>query len=182
MLRLITFVGLITISMVSSASTPPERTLFQYFDMLTTQNYDGIADLMDPESMEQLKFSMDNAMKFQAQYDVYRLQERIFGERKSKEEIAATPPAVYLEALAAEILRAAQATHLVVADRKVIGKVAETDKVIHIVARLTFKQDSARASDVLVYTLVKRPGGWKLRFPQTIKQMLTVVEGTARQI
>ncbi|MDA0977377.1 MAG: hypothetical protein O3B72_02365 [Proteobacteria bacterium] len=180
-MRLITLFLLTCLTFSSQATTTPEKALEMYFNILTSQDYHDISTIMDQESMRNLKRTMDSAMKFQAEHGVYTLQRRIFGEPVSLERIESTTPEFYLETLAGEILQAARRQHLIVSDRQIIGKIQESEDMIHIVARLTFAQDSQRSSDVLVYTLVKRRSGWKLKFPATIKQMITVIDSSARQ-
>lgn len=98
-------------------------------------------------------------------------------------QVAKTPAEFYLNALANEILKAARSQHLKVTDREIIGKIQENDDMVHIVVRLKMSQGDHLATDILVYTLVKEKDEWKLRFPDTIKQMVMVmvIESTARQ-
>ena len=42
-------------------------------------------------------------------------------------------------------------------------------------------QGEHQGTEILVGTLVEENGEWKLKFPTTIKQMLTVIESTTRQ-
>ncbi|MBO6556514.1 MAG: hypothetical protein JJ957_08445 [Pseudomonadales bacterium] len=164
------------------ASDTPEATLEQYFGVLTGQDFSGISQLMDTESMMNLKTIMDDAIGYQANHGVYRLQRRIFGRKVSMSDVSAATADFYLESLAGEILEAARAQHLVVDDRVILGHIDETEDLVHIVARLNMHQDDTRGSDVLVYTLIREEDGWKLKFPATIKQMLTVIETSARRI
>jgi len=96
-------------------------------------------------------------------------------------DVAAASAGFYLKALASEILQAARLQHLKVTDREIIGKIQETENLVHIVVRLNMAQNESRGSDILVYTLVRENDQWKLQFPPTIKQMLLVIESTARQ-
>ncbi len=179
-----TLTGLILLLFLQSglASDTPEATLNKYFDILTGQNFSGIAELMDTESMMNLKATMDDAIGYQANHGIYRLQRRIFGSKVSMTDVDATTADFYLESLAGEILEAARAQHLIVDDRQVLGRIDENEDTVHIVARLIMHQDETEGSDVLVYTLVREQDGWKLKFPATIKQMLTVIASSARRL
>ncbi len=164
------------------AANTPEATLDKYFDILQGQDFTGIASLMDSTSMANLKTLMDDAMSYQANHGVYRLQRRIFGTKVSMARVKSTPAEFYLNSLASEILNAARTQRLVVDHRAVLGRVDEGENMVHIVARLTMTQDNKEGTDVLVYTLIRENDDWRLKFPITIKQMLTVIETTARQI
>ena len=166
---------------LTSAASEPVDTLDAYFRILTTRNYDGLENLMAASSMNDLKVMMDEAITYQTGNGVYRLQERIFGRRVSQSEVAGASARFYLRRLAKEILEAAQAQHLIVQKRDIIGAVNEGENTVHIVARLTMEQDGRTGTDVLLYTLIREQEGWKLTFPATIRQMLTVIEASARQ-
>ena len=185
-MRTLTGLILILLFQQTLASETPEATaeatLNKYFDILTGQDFAGIAALMDTESMMQLKATMDDAIGYQANHGVYRLQRRIFGRKVFMSDVDAATADFYLESLAGEILEAARAQHLIVDDRTILGQIQETENMVHIVARLSMHQDDNKATDVLVYTLVREADGWKLKFPATIKQMLTVIESSARRI
>lgn len=176
--------GLILLLTLESgiASDTPEATLDKYFEVLTGQDFSGISQLMDTASMTNLKTTMDDAIGYQANHGVYRLQRRIFGRKVSMADVSAATADFYLESLAGEILEAARAQHLVVDDRVILGRIDETEDLVHIVARLNMHQDETTGTDVLVYTLIREEDGWKLKFPATIKQMLTVIESSARRI
>ncbi len=163
------------------AGSTPEETLEKYLAVLTGQDLTDVASLMDSSSMIKLKKSIDGSIEYQANFGDYSLQRRIFGDRVTMQRVAETPADFYLNALASEILKAARTQHLTVTDRQIIGKIQENDDMVHIVVRLNMSQDDIRGSDTLVYTLVREADEWKLKFPATIKQMLTVIEGTARQ-
>ena len=171
--------GLLTFQALADGT--PEETLEKYLNVLTGQDLTDIANLMESSSMDSLKKSMDESIQYQANFGDYSLQRRIFGEKVLMSQVAETSAEVYLNALASEILKAARSQHLTVTSRQIIGKVQENDAMVHIVVRLKMSQENTHGSDILVYTLVKENGGWKLKFPATIKQMLTVIEGTARQ-
>ena len=84
--------------------------------------------------------------------------------------------------LATSILDAANSQNFRIDSRKVLGRIQEGQKIAHIVARLSMQQNSESTSDVFVYTLVKEGDNWKLTFPPTIRQVLTVIEAQAKQL
>jgi|GEM_PF-728565 len=179
---LIALVCTALLNSTSFANSTPEATLDKYLSVLTGQNLSGVATLMDSSSMKSLKKSMDESIQYQANFGEYGLQRRVFGEKVSMSKVAETTAEFYLNALASEILKAARSQHLKVTDREIIGKIQETDDMVHIVVRLKMSQDDHQGTDILVYTLVRETDEWKLKFPATIKQMLTVIESTARQL
>ena len=178
---LIALVCTVVLNSTAIASSPPEETLEKYLSILTGQEPEGIAGLMDSESMDSLKKTIDESIQYQANFGEYGLQRRVFGQKVSMSQVAKTPAEFYLNALANEILKAARSQHLKVTDREIIGKIQETDDLVHIVARLKMSQGDQMGTDILVYTLVNEKGEWKLKFPATIKQMVMVIESTARQ-
>lgn len=109
-MRTLTGLILILLFQQTLASETPEATaeatLNKYFDILTGQDFAGIAALMDTESMMQLKATMDDAIGYQANHGVYRLQRRIFGRKVSMSDVDAATADFYLESLAGEILEA----------------------------------------------------------------------------
>ena len=163
------------------ANSTPEATLDKYLSVLTGQDLKGIATLMDSTSMKSLKKSMDESIQYQANFGEYGLQRRVFGKKVPMSQVAKTSAEFYLNALAGEILKAARSQHLTVTDREIVGKIQENDDMVHIVARLKMSQGDHQGAEILVYTLVKENDDWKLKFPATIKQMLTVIESSARQ-
>jgi hypothetical protein len=178
---LIALVCTVLLNSTAAASSTPEGTLEKYLSVLTGQELKGIATLMDSGSMNSLKKTIDESIQYQANFGEYGLQRRVFGQKVSMSRVAKTPAEFYLNALANEILKAARSQHLKVTDREIIGKIQENDDMVHIVVRLKMSQGDHLGTDILVYTLVKEKDEWKLKFPTTIKQMVMVIESTARQ-
>jgi hypothetical protein len=171
--------GMICVLALSFASTPtwaadPEDTLNQYFEILTSRDYERIGAIMDDENMQSLKRLMDAAMTETP--SGVRLQRRVFGKQVSPEQIKAASADFYLHVLAGEVLKAADMQKFFVENRKTIGKLAEGDNIVHFVVRLYFRQGDHSVSDILVYTLIKYGDVWKMQFPQTIRQLLTLIE------
>lgn len=178
---LIALVCTVLLNSTAIASSTPEETLEKYLSILTGQEPEGITTLMDSESMDSLKKTIDESIQYQANFGEYGLQRRVFGQKVSMSRVSKAPAEFYLNALANEILKAARSQHLKVTDREIIGKIQENEDMVHIVARLKMSQGDNLGSDILVYTLVKEKDEWKLKFPATIKQMVMVIESTARQ-
>ena len=179
MLRLIILLALITTTSITWANEP-EEVLDRYFKILTSGNTDKIDTIMDADSMASLKTMMDNAIRYQANHGNYELQRRVFGKKVSLNQVEKTSAAFYLNQLANSILDAASSQNFRVESRKVLGRIQEGDKICHIVARLSLQQNSESTSDIFVYTLVKEGGSWKLTFPPTIRQVLTVIDAQAK--
>lgn len=169
------------VSLPVLADNHPEATLQKYLDVLTGDAISGTGSLMDSTSMSQLKATMDEAITRQAEQGNYRLQHRIFGKRVDMQHIADTTADFYLNALGTEIRRAAESQGLTVTGHEIIGKVQETESRVHIIVRLFMLQGEREGKDILVYSLVREDSGWKMNFPATFKQMLAVIESSARQ-
>jgi hypothetical protein len=178
---LIALVCTVLLNPTSFADGTPEATLDKYLSVLTGQELNDIATLMDSASMNSLKKAIDESIQYQANFGEHGLQRRIFGQKVPMSQVAKTPAEFYLNALANEILKAARSQHLRVTDREIIGKIQENDDMAHIVVRLKMSQGDHLGTDILVYTLAKENGEWKLKFPTTIKQMVMMIESTARQ-
>ena len=74
--------------------------------------------------------------------------------------------------------------HFFVDNRRILGSVNESDDMVHIVVRLFLHQDTdddtTYNSDIYVYTLIREDGIWKLEFPPTIRQALSMIEAGIR--
>ena len=173
---------LILLAMLATATpalaNEPGEVLDAYFNILTSRDFATIAQMMDEDDMARLKSMMDVAMKAEADRGVYQLQERVFGERVDMETIESTTAEFYLEEIAGEILTAANRSHFFVDDWHLIGSVAETDEVVHYVVRLDMSQDGKTSQEIFVYTLVLHGEDWQLKFPPTIKQIITSLEAS----
>lgn len=179
-MRLFVLLVLLTAGNLSLAAEP-EEVLEQYFGVLTGRDYADLPKIMASTSMSDLKALIDKVIRYQADHGNYGLQRRIFGEQVSLERVDKTPPEYYLNRLAGEILSAANAQHFYVDDRAILGRVDEDQTTVHIVARLTMHQDDEENTDVLLYTLVKEGDDWKLTFPPTFKQLLSILEASYKQ-
>ncbi len=154
----------------------PQATLDQYFTVLTSRDIHNLAGLMDKNSMAGLKELMDNAIRLQLARGNRDLLVRMFGENATAEQIDSATSEHYLEALATEILSAANMQHFFVDKRMILGRIDEGDTMTHYVVRLMMHQQGKGNSDILVYTLVMEDGGWKLTFPPIIRQTLLLIE------
>jgi hypothetical protein len=178
---LIALVCTVILNSTAITSSTPEENLGKYLSLLTGQEAEGIATLMDTANMNRLKKTIDESIQYQANFGGYGLQRRVFGQKVAISRLAKTPAEFYLNTLASGILKAARSQHLKVTDREIIGKIQENDDMVHIVARLKMSQGDQTGTDILVCTLVKEGGERKLKFPATIKQMVMVIESTVRQ-
>lgn len=178
MRKLILIVSLFAIAPLACANQPDE-TLERYFHILTERNYANIGALMDKESMAHLKSVMDDAISKQAAHGNYEIEKRIFGRRVTPEELAGASPEFYIDRLANQVLEAADLSRFFVDNRVVLGHVDEGDSTVHYVVRLYLHQGDRHSSEIYVYTLVKEGDDWKLNFPPTIRQMLTLIESSA---
>ena len=162
----------------SESASAPKQVLQQYFDILTSRQFDGVGALMKNKSMMDLKNMMDTALKRQLRAGNFSLQKQLFGKRVTMREIEAASASFYLESISAAIRDAAETQHLFVDKIVLLGEVSENDSTVHYVARLYFSQDSNHSEDIYVYTLTKDDGEWRLQFPPTIRQFLTVIESS----
>lgn len=76
---LIALVCAVLLNSTAVASSSPEGTLEKYLSVLTGQELEGIATLMDSGSMDSLKKTIDESIQYQANFGEYGLQRRVFG-------------------------------------------------------------------------------------------------------
>ncbi len=157
----------------------PEDVLNKYFAILTTQNYESMGSLMDSRSMAELKELMVNSIRQQTRTGRSDLQKRIFGKKVTLKKVRETSADFYLHRLADQILYAANSQHFVVESQDVLGRIDEGANIVHFLARVNMTQDEKHASTIRVYTIIKEGDEWKMKFPDTISQMLQVIEATA---
>ncbi len=173
-----------TTASAESGDTGPQAVLDAYFEVLTQRNVEGISDLMASGSMDRLKGLMTEALQREKSRGSARLQNRFFGKSVTIAEIRDTPSSFYLDRIAGEILNAAEMQHFFVDNRRILGSVNESDDMVHIVVRLFLHQDTdddtTYNSDIYVYTLIREDGIWKLEFPPTIRQALSMIEAGIR--
>ena len=179
MRRIIILVSL-SISLGVSAAEP-EEILQQYFQILTTQNFENIGSLMDAASMAGLKELMVDAIRQQTRTGRSDLQKRIFGKKVTLKKVRETSADFYLHKLAEQILYAAASQNFVVEGQDVLGRIDENADTVHYLARVRMSQGDKSASTIRVYTIIREGAGWKMNFPDTISQMLQVIEASANR-
>jgi len=81
MYYLIALVCSLLLNSTAIASSTPEQTLEKYLSLLTGQEAEGIATLMDSGSLDSLKKTIDESIEYQANFGEYGLQRRVFGEK-----------------------------------------------------------------------------------------------------
>ena len=159
----------------------PEEVLQQYFLILTSENYEDIGSLMDSASMAGLKELMVDAIRQQTRTGRSDLQKRIFGKKVTLKQVRETSADFYLHKLAEQILYAATSQNFIVEGQDMLGRIDENADTVHFLARVRMSQGDKSASTIRVYTLVKEEAGWKMNFPDTISQMLKVIEASANR-
>jgi len=180
MRRIIIILVSLSISHGVSADGPDEL-LQQYFQILTTENYATIGTLMDSASMARLKELMVNAIRQQTRRGRSDLQKQIFGKKVTLKTVRETSADFYLHKLAEQIVYAATSQNFVVEGQDVLGRIDENDDTVHYLARVRMSQGDKSASTIRVYTIIREGAGWKMNFPDTISQMLQVIEASANR-
>ena len=171
---------LILLAFCSSAlADGPKEVLDQYFKVLTSRNSAPLPSLMSSEDMKQMKVMMDSALTRNTRASL-QLREDIFGKAVDKKTIEAATPEFYFKKLSSGILQAADAQKFILDDRTILGRIDETADMVHFVVRLHMRQHSMENSSLLVYTLVKEDGKWKMKFPPTLAQTLNLIETMTR--
>ncbi len=178
---LIALTGMLFAGPANAARQSPEDVLEAYFTVLTSRKVDNLGELMSEASMNQLRDLMIRAFEFEKSRGRDALEQRFFGKATTMETIASLPPSYFLDRFAREILEAAELQHFFVDNRDIIGSVRESRDVVHFVVRLYLHQDEEAGSDLLLYTLIRENGVWKLTFPPTIRQTLAVFEAGLRR-
>ncbi len=158
-----------------------QETLDQYLLVLTSQNYNSVGSIMDSQDMAALKELMVKAISTQMRSGRYDLQRRIFGKKVTLKRVRETSAKFYLNQLASQIFSAADSQNFVVDGAVALGRVDESDAIVHYVVRINMTQAGNSASNIRVYTLLKDGDTWKMKFPDVIKQMLRVIEATVNQ-
>jgi hypothetical protein len=180
MRRIIIILASLSISLGASADEP-EEILQQYFQILTSQNFENIGSLMDSTSMAELKELMVNAIRQQTRTGRSDLQKSIYGKKVTLKTVRDTPADFFLHKLAEQILYAAASQHFVVEGQDVLGRIDENANTVHYLARVRMTQGDRSASTIRVYTIIREGAGWKMNFPDTISQMLQVIEASANR-
>lgn len=158
----------------------PEEILEAYFDVLEQRDFSKLHLIIEQKSLRDLKMLMDRLLAREIDRGGMSLQRRVFGKQVSKADLEQTTARFYLEVFSGEILNAANKTHFIIEEQAILGRVDENDKLAHFVARLGIHQDQNKSSEVFLYTVVKENGEWKLTFPPTFKQILTLLEASVR--
>ena len=159
----------------------PEEVLKQYFHILTSENYENIGSLMDSASMAGLKELMVDAIRQQTRTGRSDLQKRIFGKKVTLKQVRETSADFYLHKLAEQILYAATSQNFIVEGQDMLGRIDENADTVHFLARVKMSQGDKSASTIRVYTIIREEAGWKMNFPDTISQMLQVIEASANR-
>lgn len=159
----------------------PQEILDQYFLVLTSQNYENLGSIMDAKSMAQMKELMVNAIRQQTRIGRYDLQKNVFGKKVTLKTVRDTPAEFYLHRLAEQIFYAANSQNFIVEGQKVLGRVDESPDMVHYLARVNMSQGDKSTSAVRVFTIVREGDSWKMNFPDTIRQMLQVIEANANR-
>ncbi len=159
----------------------PTDTLDQYFTVLTSRNYNSLGSIMDSGDMAELQVLMVNAIRQQARKGRHDLQRRIYGKKVTMKKVRETSSDFFIGQLSREILSAADTQHLVVTGQEVLGRVDETEEMVHFLVRVFMTQGETTASNIRIYTLVKEGDTWKMKFPDVIKQMLQIIEVSVNQ-
>ena len=154
----------------------PKDKLDQYFNILSSQAYDSLGSIMDSDDMDELQVLMVNAIRQQARRGRYDLQRQIYGKKVTMKRVRETTPDFYISQLSRAILSAAETQHMVVTRQEILGRIDESEEMVHFLVRVFMKQGERTASNIRVFTLVKEDDGWKMKFPDIIKQMLQVIE------
>jgi hypothetical protein len=176
------FVILICLLISTGATADrPQDALDEYFNVLTSRNYDSLGSIMDSGDMAELQVLMVNAIRQQARRGRYDLQKRIYGKKVTMKPVRETSADFFIGELSREILTAAETQHLVVTGQEILGRVDENEEMVHFLARVYMTQGETTARNIRIYTMVKEGDTWKMKFPDVIKQMLQIIEVSVNQ-
>jgi hypothetical protein len=159
----------------------PDALVEIYFHAISGGDFSKVGKNMNPHKMKDLKSLMDRVIQGELQQGRSQMQRRLFGKEISMATARATTADEYLDRLGSDILNAASGQNFSVDGHTVLGQVAEGNDKVHMVARVEMSQNGQSTMDIVVYSFTRIDGTWYMEFPQTIRQMLAVIEAGARR-
>lgn len=163
-----------------SAANPVEL-VETYFQAISRGDFSDVGKIMNPQKMEDMKSLMVRVIEGEQKQGRSQMQRRLFGKEVSITTARATSAVQYLDKLGSDILSAASGQHFSLDSHTILGQVKEGDDQVHLVARVQLSQNESTTMDIVVYSFTRIDGAWFMDFPQTVRQMLGVIEASAKR-
>jgi hypothetical protein len=170
---------LVTISWPLLAGDP-EDPVEMYLEALEERDLSVLQEVIADRELRKMKAMVDNVILKQAQSGKYNLQQRFFGQRVTADQVRQASPGFYLEVVSDEVLKAANQLNAAIVNRTIVGQIREDTDTVHVVARLEMALEGETVSQVQLYTVEREGDEWKLTFPATFRQILTLLEASGR--
>lgn len=147
----------------------PEQVVAAYLDAFQRKEWSRCADLMHPGALQVLKDALIDAVEQDA---TSGLPAALYGDGAPRETIRFAPPEeLYARMLEVVYERTPEAKGVLDGfSARVIGRVNESDRLTHVIAR-TSVSGTSDITQVDVFSVQKTEDGWRMRLTTDIKDV-----------
>ncbi len=171
----------------SKGSNSPEAVALKYYSLASERVWDSTVTFVDTKSLEGYQRQMNNALHF---LDTLRVHAPGFIERDSLLTVLyglhtqPTSPHDFYRSFLRLIMSPQGAFGNATKPAFVpLGDVEEGTDTVHVVSKVVLANDPPNANRLLLLTLVKSPGGWKVLLPsEMFNNSMTKIVQMARQV
>jgi len=159
----------------------PEALFDEYANHVMKGDFNQIARYLTAESRTNIKKVIDKALKAELKRKKGRLQQSLLGRKIKASEIASISAETYTTGLLNFIASSSQSQGFSFEKYEILGKVDETESLAHILVRVFIKGADSGFDNVQIFSFDKSNDGWGMQIPQTVKQMLLIIESGSQR-
>lgn len=146
----------------------PEEVAKAYMEGVEQEKWQDVSNLLAPEALLEFR---EMTSFYQQLPSAERMTKRFFGPDATPETVAAMSDAEYFSAFLRTTLTRAKKVGLTFKEMKVIGSVAEGEKLIHVVVRVKVELGEIEMDRMEICSCVLTEDGWKIALDKQWKGM-----------
>lgn len=162
-------------------ASSPEEILDKYAGHIQAAEFDQIPVLFDSDSRKDIKKLMEKALKAEIKAGRSRLQLTFTGKHIKSSEVRSITAETYIARLLRDIVSSTENQGFSFDKYKVLGTINEAPDLAHVMIRLYMEGKESGFDNIQIYSFRRAKDGWGMLIPQTLKQVLLVVEMNSEQ-
>jgi hypothetical protein len=172
--RILGGIVLVTLCAVAEANSP-EELLTDYATAVQAGNYDNLASLFSTDARGKVKAVFKDVLLHELDSGGYKLQQRIFNRKVTRQEVEATSEALYLSLLMTKLVDSTQQQGVKMDRVEIIGRIDETTDMAHLLVRVFMSQRDTPFNNLQVFSFSRVDGNWGMEIPTLMKQVLEML-------
>lgn len=143
-------------------SDTPEKMAEQYYQHIKSGDWQALSNMMHPDATKAMKQALIPMFEMEATQNRKLIIEKVYGTGATVDSAKKASDKEFFQRSIKNISKMLRNQQFKMEEFKVLGKVAEDEKTVHVVVRETMSASELKMEELEIFTFIKEKEGWKL--------------------